>query len=149
MYAAHLDTQFRWQCVAQRPMGIRGAVEGLVARPDLVLNFSHFFVTHATPKYGPSGVRTAWTCAAWGHIASRDGGSWAWKFFPLGLGNIKSFFNWFFATFFFSFPIARIPFICSFFLTSARGMRNWLKSIGFGGIKYLSDSRLIQTAWWH
>lgn len=71
------------------------------------------------------------------------------RVFSAGTRKYKKFFQLIFCYFFFSFPIARIPFICRFFLTSARGMRNWLKSIGFGGIKYLSDSRLIQTAWWH
>jgi len=55
-------------CVAQRPMRILRAVEGLAAPPDLVLNFFHFFVTHATHEYGPIG---AWSACAWTWAARR------------------------------------------------------------------------------
>lgn len=57
----------RVPCVAQRPMRILRAVEGLAAPPDLVLNFSHFFVTHAMHEYGNVGAvsaGTAWSSEA-------------------------------------------------------------------------------------
>lgn len=72
----------RVPCVARRPMGILRVVEGLAAPLDLVLNFSHFFVTHATHEYGPLllGVFGGLGDCGWLGVGGGEVGSgfWVW-----------------------------------------------------------------------